>query len=86
VNGFTVDEDFTCVWSLEPDDVPEQDGFPAPARTHDDKNLAGADFQVNAFDYFLVPKSAGQSANLDPHTRMMVVCVVHYFSKMRVRT
>ena len=42
----------------------EQNAFAAAARSHDDKYLAGVDFEVNAFEDFLAIEALAQSAHL----------------------
>ena len=38
--------------SIQPDDVLEQNAFAAAARPHDDKNFAGVDLEIDAFEHF----------------------------------
>ena len=65
---FAVDEDFTGVGGFQTDEVLEQNAFAGAARSHDDKNFAGLNREINAMQHFLAGKTFAQAAHHEANT------------------
>ena len=85
LNGFAVDENFAGIRRFQADQMLEQNALAAAAGSHDDKDFAGLDLEINALEHFLAVETFPQVAHLQAHAGMVVRHVVHYFKRMRVR-
>ena len=80
-HGFAVDQDFAGVRRFEADEMLEQNTFAAAARSHDDKNFPGLDFEVNALEHFLAAKTFAQAAHLQADAGRIIVGSRLFISK-----